>query len=220
VYALLLSTLGRSADSIREAQRALESDLLSPLVNAILGLAYAYARQFASAEEQFRKTLELDPNFGFAHWLFGGLCLAPMGRYEEGIAELQGGIRLSENVGLPTGFLGLAYAKAGRRDEALRVLEELDELAKHRYVSPLARAFVYMGLGDERMFEALEEAYRQRCPSLVWVGVYTFLDELRPNPRFQDLLRRMNFPTSISPSNGHSTVSRSFAVSDFRTFAN
>jgi eukaryotic-like serine/threonine-protein kinase len=204
VYSLLLSTFGRSADSIREAQRALESDVVSPLVNGIVGLAYAYARQFGAAEEQFRKTLELDPSYGFARWLFGGFCLVPVGKYDEGIAELQKGASLAENVGLPRALLGYAYAKAGRRDEALRVLEELDEFAKRGYVSPLARAIIYVSLGDERMFEALEDAYRQRCPSLVWARVFPYFDDVRAHPRFQDLIRRMNFPAREPPDSSSS----------------
>lgn len=194
VYALLLSALGRHAEAIREARRAQELDPIWLLTNCIVGIVYCYARQFGTAEEQFRKALELDPNFAFAHWLFGGFCLVAMGRYDEGIAELEKAIALAENVALPRGLLGHAYAKVGRKNEALRVLGELAELSKRMYVTPTARAFTYMGLGDERMFEALEEAYQQRSPSLVWLKVYVHWDDVRAHPRFQDIIRRMNFP--------------------------
>jgi len=194
LYALVLNSLGRHDEAIREARCAQESDPVALLVNAGVGIVHCWARQFQAAEEQFRKTLELDPDFAFTHWVLGGLCLVPMGRYDEGIAELQKGIALAESVALPRGLLGYAYAKAGRKDEALRLLEELEELSKQRYVTPLAKAYTYIALGDERTFQALEEAYRQRCPSLVWARVTTYLDEVRSDPRFQDLLRRMNFP--------------------------
>ena len=167
VYALLLGALGRHAEAIHAAGRAVELDPVSLLTNSIFGLAYSYARQFESAEEQLRKTLELDPNFVFARWMLGGLCLVPMGRYEEGIAELQRAIALAEYNFLPKGFLAYAYGKVGRRSEALRILDELEELSKLRYVTPMGRALIYLGLGDERMFDALESAYQQRIPSLL-----------------------------------------------------
>ena len=193
-YALLLGVLGRHAEAIGEARRAQESDPVSVLVSTIVGVVYCWARQFQAADEQFHRTLELDPDFVFARWCLGGLCLSPMGKYDEGIAELKKAIALAENVALPRGFLGFAYARAGRKDEALRLLEELEELSRQRYVTPIARAFTYAGLRDERMFEALEEAYQQRCPTLVWMRIAAHWDDWRADPRFQDLLRRMNFP--------------------------
>ncbi len=196
VYALLLSALGRHTEAIHESRRAQESDPVSLLVNSVAGLVYCFARQFGTAEEQLRKALQLDPNFMFAHWILGGICLVAMGRYDEAIAELQKAIALSGNVAHPRGLLGYAYAKLGRKDDALRVLAELDELSKQRYVAPSSRAFPYSGLGDERSFDALEEAYQQRSSSLVWVGVFPHWDDLRTRPRFQDLLRRMNFPAN------------------------
>jgi TolB-like protein/Tfp pilus assembly protein PilF len=193
-HAPFLGLLGRHAEAIHESRRALELDPVSLLINSILGLAYCYARQFENAEEQFRKTLELDPNFAFAHWLLGGFCLAPMGRYDEGIAELQKAIALAPNVVLPIGLLGYSYGKTGKRDGALRVLDELEELSKRRYVTPMGRALTYLGLGDELMFDAMEQAYQLRALSLIYMNVMPHWDEVRAHPRFQDIIRRMNFP--------------------------
>jgi len=194
IYGLLLSALGRHTEAIRESTRALESDPVALLVNGVAGLIYCFAGQFETAEEQLQKTLQLDSNFMFAHWILGGLCLVPLGRYDEAIAELQKAIALSGNVAHPRGLLGGAYAKVGRRDDALRVLEELDELSRQKYVTPASRAFTYAGLQDERMFDALEEGYQQRSASLVWIKVFPQWDDWRAHVRFQDLLRRMNFP--------------------------
>lgn len=198
VYALLLSALGRHTEAIHESTRAQESDPVALLVNGVVGLIYCFARQFGTAEEQLRKTLQLDPNFMFAHWILGGLCLLPMGRYDEAIVELQKAIALSGNVAHPRGLLGYAYAKLGKKDDAVRVLEELEELSKRLYVAPVSRAFTYSALGDERVFQVLEEAYQQRSSSLVWARVFPHWDDLRAQPRFQNLLRRMNFP-AIGP---------------------
>ena len=194
MYALLLSAMKRHAEAIQEGTLALESDPVALLVNGVAGLIYCFAGDFARAEEQLRKTLQLDPNFMFAHWILGGLCLVPLERHDEAIAELQKAIALSENVAHPRGLLGYAYAKMGRTDDARRVLDDLEELARRRYVSPISKVFIYGGLGDERLFEALEEAYQQRSSSLVWGMVFPQWDEWRAQPRFQDVLRRMNFP--------------------------
>ena len=191
VYALLLSALGRHTEAMREARRALESDPVSLLVNGVAGLIYCFAGEFTTAEEQLRKTLQLDPSFMFAHWILGGLCLVPMGRYDEAISELQKAISLSPDVAHPKGLLGYTYAKVGRKDDARQVLQELEELSKRRYVSPVARVFIYGGLEDDRLFEVLEDAYQQRCSSLVWGKVFPQWDALRAHPRFRDLLHRM-----------------------------
>jgi TolB-like protein/Flp pilus assembly protein TadD len=194
MYALLLSALGRHTEATREAQRSLALDPVSLLVNVLVGTVYCAVRQFQSAEGQFRKALELDPNYMFAHETLGSICLVQTGNYDEAVAELQKAASLAENIAVPRGGLGYVYAKAGRKDDALRVLEELDELSKQRYVSPWARAVIYLGLGDDRMFDALEEAYQQRAPSLVWLNVMPWWDDVRAHPRFQDIIRRMNFP--------------------------
>jgi len=195
-YALVLGVMERHTEALGEVRRAQESDPVSLLVNSIVGLVYVYARQFQKAEEQFRKTLELDFDFAFARWMFGGLCLVPLGRYDEAIAELQKAVALEEDLALPRGLLGYAYAKVGRKDEARRVLEELEELSRQRHVTPMARAFTYTGLGDERMFDALEEAFQQRSTTLIWAGLFPHWDDWRAHPRYQELLHRMNLPQS------------------------
>jgi tetratricopeptide (TPR) repeat protein len=84
---------------------------------------------------------------------------------------------------------------AGRRDEALKILNELEQLSKQRYVSPLHRGVVYAALGDrDQAFRYLEDALEQRAQFLVYLKVEPTFDPLRSDPRFQSLLDRMNFP--------------------------
>jgi len=111
--------------------------------------------------------------------------------FPEAIAELEKAVSLSG--GLTTlGELGLGYAVAGRRDEAMKILEALREEAKVRYVPSRVMAEIHMGLGEkDEAFRWLETAYQERNIDAA-IRVYPIFDPLRDDPRFQDLLRRMN----------------------------
>ena len=84
------------------------------------------------------------------------------------------------------------YAVSGRRIEALKVLDELNELSKRRYVSSYRVAAIHLGLGEkEQAFEWLERAYEEHDAWLVWLKVDPVLDDLHADPRFTDLVRRV-----------------------------
>jgi tetratricopeptide (TPR) repeat protein len=88
---------------------------------------------------------------------------------------------------------GLAYGSAGMKDEALKILERLDGLPKDRYVGPLCRAMVWTGLGEKnKALEYLEKAYEEKESAMAFLKVWPILDSLRPEPRFQALLKKMN----------------------------
>jgi len=85
---------------------------------------------------------------------------------------------------------------AGKRDEAQKILDDLKELAKQRNVSPLNFAMIYIGLGDkEQAFAYLDKTYRERPDALLFIKVSPLFDNLRSDPRFDDLLRRMKLKT-------------------------
>ena len=91
--------------------------------------------------------------------------------------------------------LGHAYAAAGKRDDALRILTDLNQLRKAAYVSPYAIGVIHVALGERaQALQWLQRAYEERDVQMVEIGVDPRLDPLRSDPRFQDLLRRMNFP--------------------------
>jgi tetratricopeptide (TPR) repeat protein len=188
-YAWTLASTGRFEESIAEAERALELDSLSLEINWFLGVAYYFARQYDRAIEQFRKTLELEPNFYLPH-TFLGWAYIQKSMYKEGIAELEKAVAIApSNMSLT--FLGYGYAAAGRRSEAQKVVDQLDELSKHRYVPPFHRAIICVGLGEiDQAFVWLEKAYEERF--IVAIKVNPIFDAVRSDPRFTDLLRRMN----------------------------
>jgi len=97
-----------------------------------------------------------------------------------------------EPIVLP--FLGYGYAVTGRRAEALKVLQSLDEMEKRRYVSRIYRAYIYAGLGDkDKAFEWLEKAYQERSDSLAWFREDPESKSLQADPRFAVLMRKIGF---------------------------
>jgi TolB-like protein/DNA-binding winged helix-turn-helix (wHTH) protein/Tfp pilus assembly protein PilF len=194
-YSTLLSILARHVEALAEARRALELDPLSLSANTEVGYAFYWAREYDQAIAEFRKTLDLDPGYARAYFGLGRAHLAK-GMHEEAIQALRKGVGLYSGSQTPDGFLGYAYAMAGERDEALRMADGLKRLWKQRdpdAAYELARA--YAGLGDrDRALEWLDKAYQERYPSVRVVRIDPQLDGLRSDPRFQDLLRRMNFP--------------------------
>jgi TolB-like protein/DNA-binding winged helix-turn-helix (wHTH) protein/Tfp pilus assembly protein PilF len=195
-YGLLLGEMGRFEEAIAELKRALELDPLSVIGNRELGyFGFYYARKYDQAIEQARKTQELDPNEGH---VFLGAAYLQKSMYKEGIAEFEKALASSPNgigyaIGPQTG-LGYAYAVAGKRPEAQKVLDQLNQLSKQKYVSGVDLAIVYAGLGDkDKAFEYLERSYDDRSlGNLTGIKVDPVFDPLRSDPRFQDLLRRMN----------------------------
>ncbi|HEY3132941.1 MAG TPA: winged helix-turn-helix domain-containing protein [Acidobacteriota bacterium] len=189
-YALYLDAMGRTDEAIAQIRKAQELDPLSMVIAANLGLIFYHGRHYDRAIEECRKALELDSAFSRAHWYLG-LAYAQQLRFEEAIAEFQQAAR-SGDVTFPLATLGHAYARAGRREEAQKVLSELMAASKQRYISPYAVATVYIGLGDkDRAFEWLEKAYQDRSEVFVWLKVEPLLDDLRPDPRFAGLMRRV-----------------------------
>ena len=193
-YMHYLIWMGRTRDSLDASQRALELDPLSPTMNSQLGEYYVFTRQYDRAIAQFRKTQTMDPNF-FPMYRFFGRAYLGKGMYREAIAVLQDAVTLSGGDPDRVADLGYAYAVAGKRREALKVLDELKERSKHMNVPPFSIAVVYAGLGDEdQALEWLGKAHEERSWWMVTLNEFHAFDNLRSDPRFQELVRRMNFP--------------------------
>ena len=137
------------------------------------------------------RTLELDPNLAQVHFDLG-LAYAYRSRFDEAIAEFEKGLALSGRRTVMVSVLGNIYGLAGRRSDAHAVLEELRGLALQQ---AFYFAIAHVGLGDKaKAIAALEQAYEERTGAMVYLRVEPFWDPLRSDPRFQDLLRRMNLP--------------------------
>jgi len=194
-YGELLSALGRYEEALAELKRAQQLDPLSLIINAVSGRILLYAGRDDLAIEHLRKTLEMDPNFAFVHYILGQAYLRK-GAFAEAIAEFQKAATLSPNIYQYKAGLGQAYARAGKSTEARKLLSELEEQSKQRYVSGCEFAAIYAGLGErDQAFAFLEKAYGQRDEKLFgWGKSHPLLDPLRSDPRFTDLLRRIGLP--------------------------
>ena len=181
---------GRFEEAIAEMKRAQELDPLSLVINTDLGDTYFYARQYDKAIEQLRKTIEMDQSFYYAHYELG-MAYEMKGAYAEAIGQYQKARELNNDPRV-TALLGHALAMSGRRDEALKTLDELKETAKQHYVPAYNFAILYAGLKDrDRAFEWLEKSYRDRSSRMAILQVDPFLDNLRSDARLTDLIGRV-----------------------------
>src|SRR5881275_1399331 len=188
---ITLSALGRFDDAIAEGKRAVELDPLSLVINTDLGSNYCYARRYDEAIAQLRKTLEMDPGFYIAHLVLGQV-LDAKGARDAAIAEYQKARALNDDPSV-LGVLARAYGLSGNKLEAEKILDQLKELSKQRYVAAYSFALVYLGLGDkEQALRWLEQSYQDRAGSDIgYIRVDPLVDPLRGDPRFEALAEKI-----------------------------
>jgi TolB-like protein/Flp pilus assembly protein TadD len=191
--AFYLPLMGRPMEGLAEMKLAQQLDPVNPAINIDICLPYYQARQYDQAIAQNRKSVEMFPNFFLPHMALGG-ALFQKGDYSAGIAELEKAKAL-QPIPLAMGALGFAYAKSGRKDEARKLLADLKEQSKKRYVASYWIAMIYVGLDEkDEAFAWLEKAYQERSWFLVWIKMDPQADSLRSDSRFIDLMRRVGFP--------------------------
>jgi len=185
--------LGRFDEGIAELKRAQQLDPLSLIISADLGHIYTLARKYDKAIEQLRKVIEMDPRFYYAHWSLGK-ALQLKGRLNEGIAEYRKAVELNDDP-LSLALLGQAYARAGQREEAQKILARLSDTAKSHYINPYSFALLYLALGDkEQSIHELERTYREHAGDAFNFKADPMLDDLRGNPRFEALVQTVFAP--------------------------
>ena len=184
-HGYFLEALGQQSASLAERKLAQELDPLSLAAGTGVGTAYFYLVQYDRAIEEQLKTLELNPGFDQA--------LVNLGEVYEAKGMYANAIDVYGKAGA-LGSLGHAYAASGKKAEARKILRELHQQSKNRYVSPFDRALIYAGLGEnEQALGWLEQAEEQSVP-LHHINVDQRFNSLRSDKRYQQLLRRIGFP--------------------------
>jgi tetratricopeptide (TPR) repeat protein len=196
----LVWVAGRADLAVTEYRRALELDPLPPGRTFGVGFALYYARRHDESIAQLKKALELNlKGLGASARMYLGLNYAHKKIYGEAVAECAKAVESGPEDQLVLGYCGSVYGLAGRRQEALALLDRLKSLSARHYVDPSYIAVLCDGLGDnDRTMEWLERAYTERSASSSGLRGELWTDKLRSDPRFQVLMRRMKYPASGS----------------------
>ncbi len=197
VLGVVLASTGRGAEGIAEANQARQLEPTSVLAGFYVLAAYAYAREYRLSLNECRRVLELDPNFALA-LIEQALLLVYQGEHVEAVESAERAAALSNRANFFLTVLGVVYARAQRPEEAKAVLAELDRRSHEQYVPALSLGLIHAVLGEsDRMIDCLARARDQKEP-LAFVAAWgeRDLDPLRSDPRFQALLKKMNFLTT------------------------
>lgn len=196
----LHSNLARHAEAIPEIRAARKLDPVSFILNTHEGQFLYNARLHDEAAGVLERLLELTPRFWVAHIVFGKI-LGVWGRYRNALAEFSKAHRYSCGNTEALGLRGYTLAASGNPSLARCVLRELEALERHKYVPPVHRAFVLLGLGERRgVFEALEQAVEERDVRLTFLAVEPRWDSLRTSPQFESVRKRVGLPAVNSNS--------------------
>jgi len=186
-----LAALGEFDRGTEELKRALELDPVSPIISVSLGMAYAAARRYNEAIAQLRDAAEMHPEFYWAH-RFLGIALELKGDVDGGLAEYKKAFELNDD---PAGLAFIAHAEAGlgQQNETRRLLTQLTEARKSRYVQAYAFALTHLALGEkDQALNWLEQGAHERGGTyLCFIKVDPFFDSLRGDPRFEALVQKV-----------------------------
>jgi len=190
-YAFLLSGLGRHDEAITAIRRAQELDPLDPAARTGAASLFRHAGRYEEAIEEIEAALEMDPDYQFAYlrlaWAYEIMGLYPEAAAARQREQILGGATQEEVAGLSNS------AAAGAESYWRWVLDYTQDRTKELYVEPFEVAEIYAQLGEkEQAFEWLDKAYEARSGRLAFIGVSQRLDPLRDDPRFDNLLLRMN----------------------------
>jgi TolB-like protein len=195
-FSWLLLALGKREEAMEEIERTMrivqETDphrLVA--VHATRAQAYYFGREFERAVEECEKALQLDPEHFMVHYILGR-AYRRLGQSAKAIAQLKAARKAPGGIPLVDAVLGLAYAVSGHKEQAQKVVDAFTATARKRYIPPTYFGILYAGLGDKDQALAwLEKAFQERADLLTWLNVEPMMDDVRSDPRFQDLIRRI-----------------------------
>ena len=193
-YAGYLAAVRRLDEAVVEGKTAHELEPFSLTIYSDYIRDLYYAGRLDEARKESLKLVELDPSFVRAHYELG-LVLEEEGKLDEAIAEFKTGLKyVPDNIAGLTA-LGHAQARAGRRAEAEKLIERLQELSKQQYVSPFQTAVIYAGMDERKLaLDWLEKSRDERFNWMPFIKVDPVLKNLRSEPRFIELTKSLGLP--------------------------
>jgi TolB-like protein/Tfp pilus assembly protein PilF len=193
-YAHLLSNIGRHPEALAEVKRARDLDPLSPFVSTLEGQFLLRAGKADEALARLRQASELDPNFFFPHIIAASVYIEKE-MYAEAAEEGRRATELGPTQTVGTAFEAYALAKQGKRDQAQTILNDLLKLSNQRFVPPYHIAVVFHALGEtDNSLAWLEKGYEVRDPKMAFLRIWPQWNDLRSNPRFEELMKKLAFP--------------------------
>ncbi len=191
MYGYRLMLTGRFDEAEPFLKRAVDLDPLSIVKVVSYGGLFYFQRDQKKAIDAYQKALDLDPNSGLARWSIGN-ALLQSGRIDDAISEYQKAIPLSGDSPDEPASLAFAYAVKGNQTEARKIVEDLRARTRRGYIPPSLIASIYGALGEKDIaFDLLEQAFRERDSTLVYLKIDPMFDPLRDDPRFAALLTRI-----------------------------
>ena len=189
-----LAPMARLEEARDEMLLAQELDPISSIIARDLARVHYYRQDFEAALEQCDHTIELNPHFSPAYWILG-LVQEQRGEFDEALAAFQRAIQIAPRSPIMQAALGRTCALAGKREDAIRILAELHQLAEKRYVSPFELASLHFALEQsDEGFEWLSRAFQDRCFELISLRVDPRWQSLKSNSRFHQLFSRLGLP--------------------------
>jgi DNA-binding winged helix-turn-helix (wHTH) protein/TolB-like protein/Tfp pilus assembly protein PilF len=189
-YGEFLVLTGRAEEGFRELALAQKIDPLSLIINTDIGKMFFFTGQQDRAIDQLKKVIEMDPDFPISH-LFLAMAYEQKGNHQSAIAELEKHAQTAGGRTIFSAELGYVYGRSGRRDEALRIVEQLKTPAAATQLIPAYEiALVYAGLGEKKLaFEWLDRAKAEHDPFLIYVQTDPNFDSLRDDSELVTLLK-------------------------------
>jgi tetratricopeptide (TPR) repeat protein len=194
MFAFTLTFLEHHDEAISEIKLARKLDPISPRICSNVGNLLYQARRYDEAIAELQKAVEVEPRHAMTHACLGQ-CYLQKKEYGKAIAAFNQARSLDKELTEYAIRLGCGLAAAGRRSEALELAAGVKERSKREYVSLYELSKLYLALADrEQALQLLQTAFEARDPRMIYIKVDPELDALRSEPRFQELVRRMNFP--------------------------
>jgi serine/threonine protein kinase/tetratricopeptide (TPR) repeat protein len=192
-YTQFLSNIGENEPAIRAAEQAAKIDPLDGQIATWVGAAYVMARRYDEALQKLQAAIRLDDKVWWTYY-WQGIAYSEKGMHDKAIESLQTAAKLDDSP-LIRGVLAHALARAGRRAEAQRVIDDLIELSKSKFVSQSTIAMAYAGLGEkDKAFEWLDKSYESHDEAILWLKNHPMFEPLRDDPRYKPMLKRLNLP--------------------------